>query len=462
MTTPVGGEPRSPRAPQYGSAGRDSEPREVWVPGSNGHGSAYGDPAIRRVAVLSVHSSPLAPPGVGDSGGMNVYIRAVARELARRGVASDLFTRAASPDDPPAVELEPGVRLLHLEAGPLEPVPKQVLPRYLCAFLCALIRAGERYGPYDVLHSHYWLSGWVARLARERWDVPVVHSFHTLGRVKNATLAEGDRPEPPTRLAGEERVAAAADRLVAPTPTEARELVELYGAAPGKVRIVSPAVDLARFRPGDREAARAAMGVRARHVLAFVGRLQPLKAPDVAVRALAVLARERPELDVELLVAGGASGDGDRDAPHLARLAWREGVGERVRFLPPHPHEGLATLFRAADLVLVPSYSESYGLVALEAQACGTPVVAARVGGLTHAVGDGTTGVLVDHHDPAAYAATVASLLDSPRRLAAMGAAAARFAGAHGWDRTASRLLDVYAELTRADESVLEALERTS
>jgi D-inositol-3-phosphate glycosyltransferase len=182
----------------------------------------------------------------------------------------------------------------------------------------------------------------------------------------------------------------------------------------------------------------------------------------VAVRALAVLARERPELDVELLIAGGASGDGDRDAPHLARLAWREGVGERVRFLPPQPHEGLATLFRAADLVLVPSYSESYGLVALEAQACGTPVVAARVGGLTHAVGDGTTGVLVDQRDPAAYAAAVASLLDSPRRLAAMGVAAARFAGAHGWDRTASRLLDVYAELTRADESALEALERTS
>jgi D-inositol-3-phosphate glycosyltransferase len=393
---------------------------------------------------------------------MNVYVRAVARELARQGVASDLYTRATSPDDPPAVELEPGVRLLNLQAGPLEPVPKQVLPRYLCAFLCALVRAGERYGSYDVLHSHYWLSGWVARLARERWDVPMVHSFHTLGRVKNATLAEGDRPEPPRRLAGEERVAAMADRLVAPTPTEARELVELYGAAPGKVRIVSPGVDLARFRPGDREAARAAMGVRATHVLAFVGRLQPLKAPDVAVRALAVLARQRPDLDVELLVAGGASGDGARDAPHLARLAWREGVGERVRFLPPQPHERLATLFRAADLVLVPSYSESYGLVALEAQACGTPVVAARVGGLAHAVGDGTTGLLVDRHDPAAYAAAVAPLFDSPRRLAAMGAAAARFAGVHGWDRTASRLLDVYAELTRAgDESVLEVLERS-
>jgi D-inositol-3-phosphate glycosyltransferase len=432
------------------------------VPGNNGQGSLFGDPAVRRVAVLSVHSSPLARPGVGDSGGMNVYVRAVAHELARHGVASDLYTRATSPDDPPAVELEPGVRLLHLPAGPLEPVPKQVLPRFLCAFLCSLLRAGERYGPYDVLHSHYWLSGWVARLARERWDAPVVHSFHTLGRVKNATLPDGDRPEPPTRLAGEERVAATADCLVAPTPTEARQLVELYGAAPGKVRIVAPGVDLALFRPGDREAARASLGVRARHVLAFAGRLQPLKAPDVAVRALAVLARQRPDLDVELLIVGGASGDGDRDAPHLARLAWAEGVGDRVRFLPPQPHERLATLFRAADLVLVPSHSESYGLVALEAQACGTPVVAARVGGLVHTVGDGTTGLLVDRHDPEAYAAPVATLLDSPRRLAAMGAAAARFAGAHGWDRTASQLLDVYADLTAAAAPELRALQRTS
>ncbi len=432
------------------------------MPGSNGQASGFGDPAVRRVAVLSVHSSPLAPPGVGDSGGMNVYVRAVARELTRHGVASDLYTRAASPDDPPVVELEPGVRLMHLQAGPLEPVPKQVLPRFLCAFLCSLVRSGERYGPYDVLHSHYWLSGWVARLARERWDAPVVHSFHTLGRVKNATLAEGDRPEPPSRLAGEERVVAMADRLVAPTPTEARELVELYAAAPGKVRIVAPGVDLSRFRPGDREAARAALGVRARYVLAFVGRLQPLKAPDVAVRALAVLARACPDLDVELLVAGGVSGDGGHDAPHLARMAWGEGVGDRVRFLPPQPHDQLATLFRAADLVLVPSHSESYSLVALEAQACGTPVIAARVGGLVHAVGDGTTGLLVDRHDPAAYAAAVAALLGNPRRLAAMEAAAARFAGAHGWDRTAARLLDVYGDLAGTTTPELEALEWTS
>jgi D-inositol-3-phosphate glycosyltransferase len=430
------------------------------VPETNGQASLSGGPGVRRVAVLSVHSSPLAPPGVGDSGGMNVYIRAVARELAARGVESDLYTRAASPDDPPVVEVEPGVRLLHLEAGPLEPVPKQTLPRYLCAFLCSLLRAGERYGPYDVLHSHYWLSGWVARLARERWDAPVVHSFHTLGRVKNATLADGDQPEPPARLAGEERVAATADCLVAPTPTEARQLVELYGASPAAVRIVPPGVDGTRFRPGNRGAARAGLGICARHVLAFVGRLQPLKGAGVAVRALAVLAASYGLADVELLVVGGASGSGGGEPARLERLASELGVAARVRFLPPQPHERLAEVYRAADVVLVPSYSESFGLVALEAQACGTPVVAAQVGGLVHAIGDGTTGLLLPGRDPGAYAAAVAGLLGNPRRLAAMGAAAARFAGAHGWDRTASHTLDVYRDLLPA--TVEPVLEQTS
>jgi D-inositol-3-phosphate glycosyltransferase len=420
------------------------------------------DRSVRRVAVVSVHSSPVAPPGVGDSGGMNVAVLALAGELAEAGVESDLYTRATSPDDPPVVELRPGVRLLHLPAGPPEPIPKQVLPRYLCAFLCSLLRAGERYGPYDVIHSHYWVSGWVARLARERWDSPMVHSFHTLGRVKNLSLADGDEPEPPARLAGEERVAAAADCLLTPTPAEARQLVELYGADPARVRVVPYGVDRARFHPGDRRAARAALGVTRRHVLAFVGRLQPLKGPDVAVLTLAHLASQRPDLDVELLVVGGASGNGGGEPARLARLAADAGVAGRVRFLDPQPHDRLATVYRAADLVLMPSWSESFGLVALEAQACGTPVVAADVGGLRHAVGDGTTGVLVASHRPEAWAGAVDRLLANRRRLAAMGAAAARFAGAHGWDRTAACVLGIYAGLVQAAREPLLGLGRTS
>jgi D-inositol-3-phosphate glycosyltransferase len=408
------------------------------------------DDEVRRIAVLTVHSSPLAAPGVGDSGGMNVHVRALASQLARAGVASDIYTRATSVDDPPVVEVEPGVRVLHLAAGPLEPIPKQLLPRYLCAFLCSLLRAGERHGPYDLVHSHYWVSGWVARLARERWSSPVVHSFHTLGKVKNACLANGEEPEPPRRLAGEERVVATADCLLAATPYEARQLTELYGAQPTKVRVVPHGVDHSRFHPGDRAAARAALGVSRRHALAFVGRMQPLKGPDVAVRTLALLRRQRPDLDVELLVVGGPSGNGVGEPQRSAALAREEGVADRVRFLPAQPHDQLATVYHAADLLLVPSRSESFGLVALEAQACGTPVVAARVGGLSHAVGDGTTGLLLSGHDPAHWAAAVAELLSSPRRLAAMGTAAARFAGAHGWDLAATRLLDVYGQLLQS------------
>jgi D-inositol-3-phosphate glycosyltransferase len=387
---------------------------------------------------------------------MNVTVRALAGELAKVGIESDLYTRATSPDDPPVVAVGPGVRVLHLPAGPLEPIPKQHLPRYLCAFLCSLLRAGQRYGPYDILHSHYWVSGWVARLVRERWDIPVAHSFHTLGRVKNLSLADGDEPEPPTRLAGEERVVAAADCLLAPSPAEARQLVELYGASPAKVRIVPHGVDQTRFHQGDREAARAALGIARRHVLAFVGRLQPLKAPDVAVLTLAALRAQRPDLDVELLVVGGASGNGDGEPARLVRLAAEAGVADRIRFLAPRPHDRLATIYRAADLVLMPSWSESLGLVALEAQACGTPVVAAGVGGLLHAVGDGTTGILLANHQPAAWADSVARLLSSPRRLAAMSTAAARFAGAHGWDQSAARLLEIYGDLVRVREVVLE------
>lgn len=415
---------------------------------------------VRRVAVLSVHSSPLDPPGVGDSGGMNVYIQALAGELARLGVASDLYTRAASPHLPPVVEVQPGVRVIHLAAGPPKPLPKQLLPRHLCALVCALLRAGEQHGPYDLLHSHYWLSGLVARLARERRDLPFVHSSHTLGRVKNLALAEGDSPEPPNRLAGEERVVAAADLLLASTPVEARKLVDLYGAVPGKIRVVPPGVDASRFHPGDRAAARAALGLTSHHLLAFVGRLQPLKAPDVAVRALAALRRRRPDLDVELLVVGGASGNGTGEPAGLQKLAAETGVAERVHFLPPQPHERLPEVYRAADLVLVPSWSESFGLVALEAQACGTPVVAAKVGGLIHAVGDGTTGLLLATHAPTAFAQAVEGLLASPRRLHAMRAAAARFAGAHSWGETASRVLSLYDDLVASVSEPV--LERTS
>ncbi|HKE98164.1 MAG TPA: D-inositol-3-phosphate glycosyltransferase [Actinomycetes bacterium] len=417
-------------------------------------------PAPRRLAVLSIHSSPIAPAGSGDSGGMNVWIRTVAHELAARGIASDLYTRADEPGLPEVIQLEPGVRLLHLAAGPAAPVDKEALPGYLAAFLCSLLHAEARHGPYDLVHSHYWLSGWVARLVRERWRLPFVHSFHTLGKIKNATLGTDEEPEPAARMLGEERVAASADRLIVPTPLEACQLADLYGAPPGRIEVIGPGVDGRLFAPGDQDAARRALRTGARHVLAFVGRLQPLKGPDVAVRALAALRRVCPELDVELLVVGGASGNGSGAPERLAKLAAELGVGESVRLLPPQPRDRLSLVYQAADLLLMPSRSESFGLVALEAQACGTPVLATRVGGLSYAVGDGTTGLLLADRDPRRWASAIRSLLVSPRRLAAMQLAAATFSRAHGWDETARRLLDVYTDLLAGGSADL--LEQTS
>ena len=401
----------------------------------------------RRVSVLSVHTSPLEQPGTGDAGGMNVYIVETARRMAERGVEVEVFTRATSSDHPPVAELAPGVLVRHIAAGPFEGLGKNDLPSQLCAFTAGVLRTEARHDPghYDVVHSHYWLSGQVGWLARDRWGVPLVHSAHTLARVKNAALADGDQPEPMVRVIGEDQVVAEADRLIGNTDSEARELVELYGADPRRVVTIPPGVDLDRFVPGDRTASRRALGLAPDAVvLAFVGRIQPLKAPDVLLRAAAEMLHRDPALRARLvvLVAGGPSGSGLAEPTSLQGLAAALGLTDVVRFLPPQRGHGLVDVYRAADLVAVPSHNESFGLVALEAQACGTPVVAARVGGLPVAVDDGRSGLLVAGHGPGQWAdALRAALLR--RDVLAPGAVghARRFS----WDRTTESLLDTYA-----------------
>ncbi|RZQ64463.1 D-inositol-3-phosphate glycosyltransferase [Amycolatopsis suaedae] len=408
--------------------------------------------------MLSLHTSPLEQPGTGDAGGMNVYISQTAAEMARRGVAVEVFTRATSSDQPPVVELVPGVQVRHVPAGPFEPLDREELPAQLCAFASGVLRTEAFHDPghYDVIHSHYWLSGQVGWLARDRWGVPLVHTAHTLAKVKNAQLAEGDTPEPRSRVIGEEQVVAEADGLVANTAVEARELIGLYGADPAAVRTVAPGVDLARFTPGSKAAARAALGLPDDAVvLAFAGRIQPLKAPDVLLRGAAELLRGRPELAGRLvvLVVGGPSGTG-RDQPRqLRELAVRLGIADRTRFLPPQAGPALAEVFRAADVVAVPSYSESFGLVALEAQACGTPVVAAEVGGLPVAVAHGTTGLLVPTHRADDWAAALGSLVTRPARLAELASNAVRHARRFSWRHTADALLDVYASVVTSFRS---------
>ncbi|WP_067861633.1 D-inositol-3-phosphate glycosyltransferase [Nocardia shimofusensis] len=406
-----------------------------------------------RIAVLSVHTSPLAQPGTGDAGGMNVYVLRTAVELAQRGTEVEIFTRATSSHVPPVQEAAPGVLVRNVVAGPFEGLDKHDLPTQLCPFTAEVLRQEARQLPgyYDLVHSHYWLSGQVGWLTRDRWRVPLVHTAHTLAAVKNAALAEGDVPEPLAREIGEKQIIAEADRMVANTAEEARQLVELYGAEDQRIHVVPPGADLSLYHPGDRAAARAEFGLSPHErIVAFVGRIQPLKAPDVLVRAAAEVLRrdaERgaPERALRVLIVGGPSGSGLQRPDALIELAAELGISDRVTFLPPQPPEKLVRVYRAADLVAVPSYNESFGLVALEAQASGTPVLAAEVGGLGTAVVDGVTGLLVRGHRIPDWADALGALLDDPERLRVMGERAVEHATGFSWAHTAQGLLDSYS-----------------
>ena len=406
----------------------------------------------RRVAVLSVHTSPLEQPGTGDAGGMNVYVVETSTRLAALGVEVEVFTRATRSDLPPVVELAPGVTVRHVTAGPFEGLSKEDLPAQLCALTSGVLLAEAAHEPgwYDVVHSHYWLSGQVGWLASERWGVPLVHTAHTLAKVKNLALAEGDAPEPLRRVVGEQQVVEASDRLVANTADEARQLVDLYDADPSRVATVAPGVDLEHFRPGEASAARTRLGVPPDAVLLlFVGRIQPLKAPDVLLHAAARMLQRDPSLRSRLVVAvvGGPSGTGLLEPHALQDLAHALGIADVVRFEAPPATVGqgsrdrLRDWYVAADAVAVPSHNESFGLVALEAQACGTPVVATDVGGLRTTVRDGRSGLLVPGHGADAWAAALSRAVADRDRLSP-GAVA--HAAGFSWGRTADGLLTTY------------------
>lgn len=409
---------------------------------------------IRRVAMISLHTSPLDQPGTGDAGGMNVYVVELARRMAARGIEVDVFTRATSSALDPVVPAFDGVQVRHVHAGPFEGLSKEELPAQLCAFAREVLRAeaSQPLGHYDVVHSHYWLSGQVGALARDRWGVPLVHSMHTMAKVKNDFLAEGDTPEPVARIIGEEQVVEAADMLIANTDLEAKQLIELYDAEPARVEVVHPGVDLDVFRPHDQAATRAALGLPTdAAVLLFAGRIQPLKAPDVLLRAVAELLRQSPELRSRLVVpiVGGPSGSGLEHPESLAQLATELGLDGPegvVRFVPPVAQPDLARWCAAATLVAVPSYNESFGLVAAEAQATGTPVVAAAVGGLTTVVRDGHSGLLVDTHDPRDWAAALRRVVTDDDLRLRLEAGALEQARSFSWERTAERTLDVYTQ----------------
>jgi D-inositol-3-phosphate glycosyltransferase len=402
---------------------------------------------LRRLAMISLHTSPLDQPGTGDAGGMNVYVTELARRLADRGVEVDIFTRATTSSVPAAVPVFPGVTVRHIVAGPFEGLGKDQLPGQLCVFAREVLRAEAQFdlGHYGAVHSHYWLSGQVGALARDRWGVPLVHSMHTMAKVKNDLLAAGDVPEPQARVIGEEQVVAAADMLIANTDDEAKDLINSYDADPARVEVVHPGVDLDAFRPIPMTTARARLGLpQDVDLLLFVGRIQPLKAPDVLLRAAEELLRRDPSRRLLVAVVGGPSGSGLEHPTALADLATSLGLADRVLFVPPVGRSELVDWYAAANLVCVPSYNESFGLVAVEAQAVGTPVVAAAVGGLTTAIAHGRSGFLVEGHDPADYARVMEKVLDAPGLRDALSVGALAHAADFSWERTAEATLEVY------------------
>lgn len=394
--------------------------------------------------MISMHTSPLASPGVGDAGGLNVYVLEVARRLGERGVKVDIFTRQDHPSGPTTVEINEHARVVEVTAGPNRPLPKEQLPDLITDFVTAL---EHRIHEYDLLHSHYWLSGLVALDLAKRHSLPLVHTMHTTARTKNGLRGSGHVNEPLERERGEAAISAAADVLTANTTDEAAELTLHYAARPDQIAIVPPGVDLHTFHPCDQPKSRAQLGVDPEaDVILFVGRVQPLKAPDVLIRAVGELVRAEParRARLRLILIGSASGPDAEWSHTLPALAESLGLSESVEFRAHSPRDELFRWYCVSDIVGVPSFTESFGLVALEAQACGRPVVATRVGGLRHAVRDGHTGLLVAGHDPVEWAAALRTILDDRRLALRMSINAAGHAAGFSWDNTAAATLAAY------------------
>jgi D-inositol-3-phosphate glycosyltransferase len=417
------------------------------------------DRAPKRIAVISMHTSPTASPGQNANGGLNVYVHEIATAFSERGIATDIFTRC-TPSDPEFEQLTPLSRVIYLPAG-------QDLDKYsLYAEVPGFANRIQQFAvvediTYDLLFSHYWLSGLVACLLRPRLATGWAHVAHTLGLVKNQTLAAGARPEPALRIQVEKEIAAQADLLIASTEDERAELVRLYGADTDHVAVVPPGVDLAMFQPIDRDEARRKIGYSAGRLLLFVGRLERLKGVEVAIRALALL-RDRAHDDVRLLIVGEDSREGDEsEKDRLKEVAAAAGVRDHVDFLGSVAHHELPFFYSATDVCVMPSYSESFGLVGLEAQACGRPVVGSGVTGLRSVVRDEVTGYLLDSHDPAMYAERIGRLLDNPELALQMGRRGRLLAQRFSWSRTADRLQALFDGVVERAQVRVQASART-
>ncbi len=408
-----------------------------------------------RIAMLSAHTCPLAMLGGRKTGGMNVYVRELSRELGRRGWAVDIFTHAESLTRPIVIQMARNVRVVHVVAGPVKHIGRYELYRYLPEFAKNILDFADSEGiAYNLIHSHYWLSGLVAQRLREAWGIPFVQMFHTLGALKNQVAETDADRERAVRIESEARLMHLADSIVAATPLDKHHMVEHYRANPAKIRVIPCGVNLKLFRPLSRTEARRELGLRAdHHVLLYVGRIEPLKGLDTLFHAVARLMARRPEwrARTELIVVGGGtapSAEGwTEEMARLRHLRHQLGLHDVVIFLGAQDQETLPYFYAAADAVVMPSHYESFGLVALEAMACGTPVVASRVGGLTHTVVDGVTGFLVPPKSPNALASRLERLLEDAALRRRMGQNGIRRARQFGWPAVADRVERLYRRL---------------
>lgn len=402
---------------------------------------------IDHIAYLSLHTCPLSLPGTGDAGGMNVTVHGQAMAMAARGVRVDVYTRRGDPIVDDVVEVVPGYRVIHVTAGPAEAVAIADQVPLVPEFAAGVLRHAEALGAdYRLAHAHYWLSGRAGLTVADAWGVPLANSFHTLGRVKDMERSPRESPSSLERIASEEEVIARSACVIASTPDEARDLLDHYGADPTRLCVTPPGVDLDVFVPGDRDRARRRLGLGPGPLILAAGRLQPLKGFDVTLEALALL---RGELPVELVVVGGPSGDtGSEELDRLRGRASRPDLAGAVTFRPAVAHHDLADYMRAADVVHVPSRSESFGLVAVEAQACGIPVVTSDVGGLRHSVRDGGSGLRVAGFDPVDHAEALGRILTDPDLAKQLGEGGVDHAAQYGREATTDRLLELYKGIT--------------
>ncbi|MDJ0664799.1 MAG: glycosyltransferase [Acidimicrobiia bacterium] len=408
---------------------------------------------IESVAYLSLHSCPLQQPGIGDAGGMNVYIRELGRAMAEHGTEVVVFTRRSDQLTPDVVEVAPGFQVVHIEAGPRAPLPISEMPGLVAEFAEGTLAWIDQNGTqFDILHSHYWLSGWAGVLLKEKLGLPLANSFHTLGRVKDLTRRADQEPARPIRTLTEEEVIARSDCVVASTPFEFDDLMEHYSADPARLCTSPPGINHAVFRPGSKRQARSWTGLTGDPIVLFAGRIQPLKGVDVAIEALSMVSPEH----AQLVIIGGPSGSqGEAEMARLRSLTTELGLAERVHFIPPVDRSRLAAFYQAADAVIVPSRSETFGLVAAEAQSCGTPVVAAAVGGLPYIIEDGKSGLLVDGHDPVDYAAALDRVLTDDDLAATLSAGALDHSERFSWDATVSRFLELYEGISASSSTAI-------